>query len=82
MGSHERGVEKQNHHSGSAGHIALDAAQDMSDFLDCECIVGACPASPPPALSFLGFSIRANYRKSHSLESFIISGHYFHESEL
>ena len=36
VGSHESGVEGQNHLPPPAGHASLDAAQDMVGFLDCK----------------------------------------------
>jgi len=36
VGSHESGVEGQNHLTRPAGHASLDAAQDTVGFLDCK----------------------------------------------
>lgn len=37
MGSHESGVDGQNHLPRPAGHTSVGAAQDMIGFLACEC---------------------------------------------
>jgi len=37
VGSHQSGIEGQNHLPRPAAHASLDAAQDMVGLLDCEC---------------------------------------------
>jgi len=41
VGSHQSGVEWQNHFPWPAGHPALDAAQYVFGFLDCKCTFSA-----------------------------------------